>query len=175
MSRSDQLSREARNDLKRNREGKLSSRQWLQLITEPITTLLLLAVPLILLVARYGVAGRVIVLVLVAGFVLTIGMRALLFARAKLSYRILYAEGLPARWKFWRKATFASRAGDPVRFDHRLGERLKLKPDQALHVYYVEAGGRRILLNMIPERHPQADLAEPSDSFERLGGRLHRD
>lgn len=175
MSRTDKLSREARNDLARNREGKLSSRQWLQLITEPVTTLLLLAVPLVLLVARYGAAGRVIVLIMVAGFILTIGMRAVLFARAKLSYRVLYADGLPARWKFWRKSTFASKSGEAIRFDHRLGERLKLKPEQALHVYYVEAGGRRILLNMIPKRHPQGELAEPSESFERVGGRLHSD
>ena len=175
MSIDDRLTRELRNDLKRNRVGRLSSRQWLQLITEPLTTLLLLAVPLILIFGRYGMAGRLIVLVLVAGFVLTMGLRALLFARVKLSYRVLYAEGLPARWKFWRKTTLTSKSGDAVRFDHRLGERLKLKPDQALHVYYAEAGGRRILLSTLPKRHPQADLAEPSDNFERIGGRVHAD
>ncbi len=175
MTRSGKLTREMRNDLERNREGKLSSRQWLQLITEPLTTLLLLSVPLILLVARYGVAGRVIVLLLIAGFLLTIGMRAVLFARARLSYRVLYADGLPSRWKFWRKTTLSDKSGEAFRFDHRLGERLKLKPDQASHAYYVEAGGRRILLNLIPKRHPQADLAEPSDNFERLGGKLYAD
>ena len=105
MNLDEKLSRELRKDLERNREGKLSRRQWLQLITEPLTTLLLLAVPLILLLGRYGMAGRLIVLALVAGFVLTMGMRALLFARVKLSYRVLYAEGLHARWKFWRKTT----------------------------------------------------------------------
>lgn len=175
MTSADKLTRELRKDLQRNREGRLSSRQWLQLITEPLTTLLLLAVPLVLLVGRYGLAGRVIVLVLVAGFVLTMGMRALLFARVRLSYRVLYAEGLPARWKFWRKTALTSRSGEAIRFDHRLADRLKLKPDQALHVYYAEAGGRRILLSMLPERHPQAELAEPSDSFERVGGRVHAD
>ncbi len=175
MNSGEQLTREARNDLKRNREGKLSSRQWLQLITEPLTTLLLLSVPLVLLVARYGLAGRVIVLVLLAGFALTIGMRALLFVRVKLTYRVLYAEGLPARWKFWRKTTLTSKSGDEIRFEHRLAERLKLKPDQALHAYYVEAGGRRILLSMLPQRHSQADLAQPSDNFERAGGKVYAD
>ncbi|MCY3778758.1 MAG: hypothetical protein OXG78_00490 [Chloroflexi bacterium] len=175
MNSSEQLTRAAREDLKRNREGRLSSRQWRQLITEPLTTLLLLTVPLVLLVARYGLAGRVIVLLLVAGFLLTIGMRAVLFARVKLSYRVLYAEGLPARWKLWRKTTLASKSGDAIRFDHRLAERLKLKPDQALHVYYAEAGGRRILLSMLPQRHPQGELAQPSDNFERVGGKVYAD
>lgn len=175
MNSSDKLTRELRNDLERNREGKLSSRQWLQLITEPLTTLLLLSVPLVLLVARYGLAGRVIVLLLVAGFMLTIGMRAVLFARVKLSYRVLYAEGLPARWKLWRKTTLTSKSGDAIRFDQRLAVRLKLKPDQSFHVYYVEAAGRRILLSMASTRHAQADLAEPSDNFERVGGRLYAD
>ena len=175
MTGGERLTRELRNDLKRNREGRLSSRQWLQLITEPLTTLLLLTVPLILLVGRYGLAGRLIVLAVVAGFVLTMGLRALLFARLRLSYRVLYAEGLPARWKFWRKTTLTSKSGDAVRFDHHLGDRLKLKPEQALHVYYAEAGGRRILLSTLPKRHPQAELAEPGDNFERVGGRVYAD
>ena len=167
MNFNEQLPRDLRNDLKRNRDGRLSSRQWMKLITEPLTTLLLLSVPLILLVGRYGMAGRVIVLALVAGFVLTMGVRALLFARVKLCYRVLYADGVQSRWQIWRKTSLASKSGDTIRFDHRLADRPKLKPDQALHVYYAEAGGRRILLSTVPRRHPQADLAEPSDSFER--------
>lgn len=175
MNIDEKLSRELRKDLERNREGRLSTRQWLQLITEPLTTLLLLAVPLILLVGRYGLAGRLIVLALVVGFVLTMGMRALLYARVKLSYRVLYAEGLHARWKFWRKTTLTSKTGDSVRFDHRLSDRVKLKPDQALHVYYAETGGRRILLSMAPKRHAESALAEPSINFENAGGRVHID
>ena len=169
------LSRELLRDLERNRDGKLSSRQWRQLITEPLTSLLLLSVPLILLVARYGMAGRLIVLALVIGFVATVGLRALLFARVKLSYRRLYVDALPARWKFWRKTRLSRQSGQIMRFDHRLTERQKLKPDQALHVYYAETGGRRILLSLLPERHPKGDLAEPSPHFERAGGTVHID
>ena len=175
MNSSEQLPRELRNDFKRNREGRLSSRQWMQLITEPLTTLMLLSVPLILLAGRYGPAGRMIVLALVAGFALMMGMRALRFARVKLCYRVLFAEGLQKRWMFWRKTTLTSRSGETIRFNHRLASKLKVKPDQALHAYYVEAGGRRILLSMIPQRHPLASLAEPSDSFERVGGTVYAD
>ena len=172
MSYSDQLPGELLADIKRNREGRLSSRQRIELVTEPLATLLLLSVPLILIAGRYGPAGRVFVLLLVAGFALTIVMRALRFARVKLCYRVLFAERLSARWMFWRKTSLTDRSGEPVRFDHRLSRKLKIKPDQSLHVYYVEAGDRRIMLNMTPRDHPQSELAEPGDNFTAAGG-LH--
>lgn len=175
MPRTDKLPHEMLQNLARNRDGRLSTRQRMELITEPLTTLLLLAVPLILLAGRYGPAGRIIVVALVVGFFLTMTLRAWRFARVKLRYRVLYSEGLPARWMFWRKTTLASKAGEPVRFNHRLSGKLKIKPDQALHVYYVEAVDRRILLNMVPQKHPQADAAEPSEYFERAGGILYAD
>lgn len=175
MSASEKLSRETRKDLERNRDGRLSSRQWLQLITEPLTTLLLLSVPLILIAGRYGPAGRLIVIVLIGAFVLTMAMRAWRFARVKMCYRVLFADGSGARWKLWRKTTLASKSGDAIRFNHRLCGRLKVEPDQALHTYYVEAGGRRILLTAVPKRHPDSELAEPSARFERAGGAYYAD
>lgn len=175
MARDDQLTREQRQDFERNRDGRLSTRQWIKLITEPLSTLLLLSLPLILIAGRYGPAGRIIVLALLAGFALTIVMRALRFARVRLCYRVLYAEPNSARWKIWRKTTLTTKSGEPIRFDHRLASKVKLKPDQALHVYYVEAGGRRILLSLIPRKHPGAELAEPSDIFERIGGAIFAD
>lgn len=175
MSNIDKLPSEMVTDIRRNREGRLSSRQRVELVTEPLATLLLLSVPLILIAGRYGPAGRAFVLALVAGFVLTIVMRVLRFSRVKLCYRVLFAERLHARWKFWRKTTLTDRSGEPVRFDHRLSRKLKIKPDQSMHVYYVEAAGRRIMLNMTPRDHPQAELAEPSDNFTYAGGVLYGD
>lgn len=175
MAYRDELPRELLADIKRNREGRLSSRQRVELVTEPLATLMLLSVPLILIAGRYGPAGRVLVLALIAGFALTIIMRALRFSRVKLCYRVLFAERLGSRWAFWRKTTLTDRSGGIVRFDHRLSRKVKIKPDQSAHVYYVEAAGRRILLNMTPRDHPQAELAEPSDNFTYAGGRLHAD
>ena len=175
MAYMDELPRELLADIKRNREGRLSSRQRVELVTEPLATLMLLSVPLILIAGRYGPAGRVFVLALVAGFILTMIMRALRFARVKLCYRVLFAERLRSRWLFWRKTTLTDKSGEQVRFDHRLSRKIKMKPDQSAHVYYVEAAGRRILLNMTPRDHPQAELAEPSDSFTYAGGRLYAD
>lgn len=175
MTASEKLPRETRDNLKRNREGRLSSRQWLQLITEPLTTLLLLSAPLILIAARYGPAGRLIVIALLGAFVLTMAMRALRFARVKLCYRVLFVDGPQSRWKLWRKTALASKSGEAITFDHRLSGRLRLEPDQALHTYYVEAGGRRILLTAVPKRHPDSELAEPSIHFEQAGGAYYAD
>ena len=162
-------------DLQRNRDGRLSSRQWIALITEPLSALLLLSLPLILLAGRYGPAGRLIVLALVGAFLGTVAMRAWRFARVTLSYRVLFADETPARWRFWRKTALSSKSGEIVRFDKRLGSKLQLEAAQSLHVYYLESGGRRILLNAIPRNHPRADLAEPASSFERAGGRYYAD
>lgn len=162
-------------DFERNREGRLSSRQWLQLITEPLTALMLLSVPLIVLVGRFGVAGRVIVLAVAAGFGLTIGLRAIRFARAKLCYRIVFAEERRGRWRFWRRTVLTSKAGEEIRFDHRLAGSRKVEHNQALQAYYTEVAGRRILLSVIPQRHPLAAAAEPSERFVHNGGRIHSD
>ena len=132
MSYSEKLPSELLADLKRNRQGRLSSRQRVELVTEPLATLLLLSVPLILIAGRYGPAGRAFVLALVAGFVLTIVMRVLRFSRVKLCYRVLFAERLSARWMFWRKTSLTDRSGDAFRFDHRLSRKSKIKPDQSL-------------------------------------------
>ncbi len=162
-------------DLQRNRDGRLSSRQWIALITEPLSALLLLSIPMILLAGRYGPAGRMIVLALVAAFAITIAMRAWKFARVKLSYRVLFAEQVAPRWQFWKKTTLTSKSGEPMRFQRRLGSKLKLAAEESLHVYYIESGGRRIMLNMLPRNHPRAEIAEPTSTFERAGGRLYAD
>ena len=171
----ERLPKDLINDFRRNRDGRLSTRQWLELITEPLVSLLLLSVPMALLLGRFGLAGRLLVLALVIGFLLTLALRAIRFARVRLCYRELYAVQLQPRWKFWRKTTFAGRTGDAVRFNHKIAGKLRVKPDESLHAYYVTLGGRNILVSMIPQAHPKADLAEPSADFERRGGILYAD
>ena len=171
----ERLSKDLLNDFKRNREGRLSSRQWLELITEPLTSLLLLSVPLALLLGRYGMAGRLLVVALILGFLATIAMRAIRFSRVNLCFRVLYPEEIHPRWRFWKKTTLASRSGESVRFDKRIASKVKLQPDQGLCVYYFDFGERRVLISMIPEEHPKADLAEPSASFVNRGGRIFAD
>ena len=81
-------------------------------------------------------------------------MRALRFARVKLCYRVLYADDCAAALEALAEDDPGQQVRRSIRFDHRLSGRLKVEPDQALHTYYVEAGGRRILLTAVPKRHP---------------------
>ncbi len=175
MHNPEQLSKELLKDFERNREGRLSSRQWMQLISEPLTTLLLLSVPLVLLLGRYGMGGRLIALALIAAFMLTIAMRALRFSRVNLCYRVLYPEAIHPRWRFWKKTSLVSKSGEPVRFDKQIASKFKLLRDRGLCVYYFDYGQRRILISMIPAEHPKADLAEPSAAFVDRGGRIYAD
>ncbi len=171
----ERISKDLLKDFKRNREGRLSSRQWLELITEPLTSLLLLSVPLALLLGRYGMAGRLLVVALIIGFLVTVALRALRFSRVNLCYRVLYLEEIHPRWRFWRKTSFASKSGEQVRFHKRIASKIKLQPESGLCVYYFDFGQRRVLVSMIPEEHPKADLAEPSASFVNRGGRIFAD
>jgi len=168
----DTLNENLKYDFQRNRNGKLSSRQWLELVTEPIISLMLLSVPLILLVGRFGAAGRYLVLLIVVGFILMTVLRAMRFARVKLTYRVLFAEEIHPRWMFWRKLKLVSVTGDTIRFDHHVMRQLDLPREQALLAYYVDVADRRILLSAIPQKHPQSSTAKPTDLFTRRGGKI---
>ncbi len=169
-TRTDRLHHILEQDLQRNRDGKLSSRQWLELITEPLSTLLLLSVPLILLVGRFGIAGRYIVLLVIASFAIMMALRAIRFSRVTLHHQVLYAEQSHPRWKFWRKLTLTTVNGDPLQFDHHVMRHLDLPQNQALMAYYLVVGDRRTLISLIPQKHPQANIAKPTALFTRRKG-----
>jgi hypothetical protein len=169
------LSEDIKKDLERNRNGRLSTRQWIELITEPLTTLLLLSVPLILISGRYGPAGRLFVLAIVLGFVVMIVMRAIRFSRVKLHYRILYVEHLYPRWQVWRNTKLMTKSGKPIQFNHQLSHKQPLQKDQALMVYYIEVGDRRVLVSCLPQKHPKASSAIPASLFANYNGIHHKD
>ena len=161
-------------DLDRNRDGRLSTRQWIELITEPVTQLLLLSVPLILISGRYGPAGRMVVLAIVLGFVAMIIFRAIRFSRVKLHHRVLYVEQSHPRWMIWRKTKLMTKTGESVKFDYRLASKLRLEKEQTVMVYYLEVGDRRILVSFLPEKHPFASSALPTRLFSARNGVHHK-
>lgn len=171
----DTLSNELKKDLARNRDGRLSTRQWIELISQPLTSLMLLAVPMILLIGRFGVAGRYIVMLVVAGFGIMIVMRAIRFARVTLHYRVLHVERTHPRWKFWRKLTLVTKRGEPFVFDQHVATRLQLPDNQAVQVYYIDLFNRHILVSALPEKHPQASFANPTHQFTSRHGIRHPD
>jgi len=169
------LPNDLKKDLDRNRDGRLSTRQWIELITEPVTSLLLLSVPLILISGRYGPAGRMFVLAIVLGFVAMIVMRAIRFARVKLHFRVLYVENLSPRWMLWRKTKLMTKSGDLIQFNYQLAHKFPLQKDQAVMVYYIEVGDRRVLVSLLPEKHPAALSVIPTSQFASHNGVHHKD
>ena len=169
------LPSDLKKDLERNRNGRLSTRQWIELITEPIATLLLLSVPLILISGRYGPAGRMVVLAIVLGFVGMIILRAIRFSRVKLYHRVLYVEHLYPRWMVWRKTKLMTKSGEPIKFNHQLTHKLPLQKDQAVMVYYIDVGDRRVIVSLLPEKHPSALSATPTSQFAAHNGIHYKD
>lgn len=167
------LTSQQQKDLARNRDGRLSSRQWWVLISEPLTTLLLLLVPMILLIGRFGVAGRWIVIGVVLVFIATVILRAIRFSRVRLHYQVLHVEQLRPRWMFWRKLKLMTKHGNPLYFDNQIASKPKLQLNQTLKVYYIIVADRHILINYLPEKHPQSSFADPTTQFTAKGGLIH--
>jgi hypothetical protein len=174
-TQSNTQSNDLKKDLERNRDGRLSSRQWWTLITEPLASLLFLTIPLILIVGRFGPAGRWIFLIVILGFVITMGFRAVRFARVRLHYRVLYAEKLRPRWMFWRKIQLMTKSGKPLYFDHHIASQLNLQQNQAVSVYYIKAGDRCVLVSLMPQKHPAATSAAPTSQFTAHNGIRYTD
>jgi len=161
-------------DMERNRIGRLSKRQWIELTTEPLVTLLLLSTPVILLLgANIAIAGRWIFLGLIAVLGITMLVRATRFARVKLHYQILYAEQTHPRWQFWRKITLIAKTGEPVCFDHHIVSPLHLQNEHAYLVYFIDVAGSKTLVSLAPARHPKADKWQPLPEFSMRGGVQH--
>lgn len=174
-TQSNTLSNDLKNDLERNRDGRLSSRQWWTLITEPLASLLFLTIPLILIVGRFGPAGRWVFLLVILGFIITMAFRAVRFARVSLHYRVLYAEKLRPRWMFWRKIQLMTKSGKPISFDHHIAGKLDLQENQAVSVYYIDGGDRRILVSLLPQKHPASTSAIPTSQFTAHNGVRYTD
>ncbi|MEO8608612.1 MAG: hypothetical protein ABI690_12050 [Chloroflexota bacterium] len=171
-SKRDPVTADMRARLSTNREGKLTSTQWKEIVTEPIATLLLLLVPtIIFLRARifYFVAGGGW-LIGVAAVVILIGvilMRAGRYARAPIhtgTFRA--AEQFRPFWMFWKAEIFFDEAGRTVRFNKRLAPASPHKTDEQYLIYYLKDGDGQILLSIAPASHPDAAGWQPSPAFQ---------
>lgn len=161
-------------DIERNRLGRLSKRQWLELTTEPLVTLLLLSTPVILLLgSRASFAGRWLILGMLAVLGVTMLIRATRFARVKLHYHVLYAEQPFPRWQFWRKISLTTKSGDTIRFDRQISSPLGINQEEPYLVYFIEIAGSKTLVSLAPQRHPKVDKWQPSSEFAMRGGVRH--
>ena len=174
----DGISRQAREQLLANRHGKLTTSQWWELISEPLVVLLLLLIPGILLFGYVlidlladGLWALGIIVVVALGVMLA--LRARRYARMAVEFAILYGgkEFRPS-WMFWKARVLYDDTNKPVRFARTLTPLPALIPGKTYLVYYLNDGGRPVLLSIAPTDHPDADNWKPSVVFqERLSRR----
>jgi hypothetical protein len=180
-SKRDPVTADMRARLAANRDGKLTSNQWKEIVTEPIATLLLLLVPgIILLRARifYYIAGGgwligVLVVVILVGVLL---MRAGRYARAPIHVGVFRAaEQFRPFWMFWKAEIFYDETGKTVRFYKRLAPAVSHKAGEHYLIYYLKDRDGQILLSVAPADHPDAAGWQPTPAFQtRLAQRSRR-
>ncbi|NDJ61078.1 MAG: hypothetical protein GYB67_08125 [Chloroflexi bacterium] len=178
----DMVSDEMRERLATNREGRLTTGQWLEITGEPIILLLLLSAPLLFvlgprLAALVRFSLPLVLLLLLAILIVPILARARRYARTAVHFTRLQA-GVRARpwWMFWQPDIFHTPADEPVRFSSWLAPRPPLAINREYLIYYLEEpSGRRVLLSLAPADHEEADRWQPTPQFnERYTRRTGR-
>ncbi|MCA9903265.1 MAG: hypothetical protein KC547_05355 [Anaerolineae bacterium] len=168
----DILNTDMREDVRANRDGRLSTAQWVAISTDPLVTLLLLLAPAILIIGlRFPILFArawlilLVVLVLYGSMIL---LRARRYARARLHYKVLYAaRPTLARWALKRSPSFYDDTGRVYRFMRWLAPRVSLTDDHAYIVYYLDDPRERVLCSLSPLTHPDAEKFQPTAEFHR--------
>jgi hypothetical protein len=175
MSRQD-ISPEMQKRLAVNRQGKLTTDQWKELVMEPVVVILLLCLPVLFILGpRMVVMGRGLWLAAILIFVLIIVpalFRAYRYARQPLQCETLVAgEQTPPSWKVWKPPVLHTSSGAVIRFDKKLAPYTMLTRGTSYLVYYLKDGKSHVLLSIIPADHPDADKWQPSADFKTRAGR----
>lgn len=166
------VSDEMRERLVVNREGKLTTGQWLEITTEPLITLLLLLAPALLILGpRLGVLIRfgwwLILLVAIAALVMPIVSRARRYARLPVHFGRFYADVRDRPWwQFWRPSVFYSEDDEPTDFRRWLAPRPPLKINGEYLVYYLNDRDRKVILSLAPADHEEAERWQPTYQFK---------
>ncbi len=169
----DVVSTAMRQRLMSNRDGRLYRGQWTSIITEPIIVLLMLAAPVIAVLGprlKYLFALNLWLLLLL--ILAVIGVPAFRRARSYMAAPMKFAllrspEKLRSPLMFWKEDEFLTDDARPVRFKHRLAPSMTLVPGQPYLVYYLEEGGKNVLLSLAPADHSQARFWYPTPAFKR--------
>lgn len=163
-----------RERLQRNRQGRLTVSQWMDMITEPLAPLLLLMTPGVFLLWRFSFAWKGLLLAFVLGLILMIVpaiFRARRYARVPLNHATLYVEDSSPPWIFWKKLKMNTSDGRTLIFHKQLAPYAKLKRNKAYIVYYLEDPDSRILLSIAPADHPEVEMWQPTPSFDLRAGK----
>lgn len=166
---------EMRDRLHVNRTGKLTSSQWVDVVTQPLVTLLALMIPasFILLrwlfIARVGIWAAVLVVLILTA---TTIFRAYRYARAPLYFDHLTARnGAAPFWQFWKPVELHKDDGTVMIFRKRLSPPPRIQSGRRYLVYYLREDPDYVLLSIAPSDHPDAPQWQPTATFD---GRFKR-
>ncbi|MBK8020459.1 MAG: hypothetical protein IPK19_03275 [Chloroflexi bacterium] len=167
----DIVSTDMRRRLLANREGRLHSAQWLDLATEPLVALLLLAGPAaVILGPRLAIVFRawwLFLLIFVVVAVVPVLLRARRYARAPIFFTRLYGTGgLQRRILFWQSAQFQTAGEVTVKFTRQLAPPLPTERGHEYLVYYLDEPSGKVLLSCAPADHQDAESWMPNKRFE---------
>jgi hypothetical protein len=169
--KTDVITDEMRARLLTNCNGKLTVQQYKDAITAPLSTILVLLAPLILILgtqlALLTARGLwMILLVGVIGLLVPLIARARRYARAPVHFAILNADEHPTSfWTFWKPQVMVTQSGEIMEFRSRLAPYLRQRPNHDYLVYYLEEAGSNVLLSLAPLDHPDADRWQPTTVF----------
>jgi hypothetical protein len=164
------LSDAMRSRLLINRHGRLTTDQWKDIVVEPITPLLLLLLPGVVVLGPrlgaliWGGVGLTLLAALIAVGVALL-FRARRYARAPIHFAVMRGQTSSSFWRFWQPLSLQSDSGEIIHFGKRLAPYLPVRPDQSYLVYYLREPRTHILLSIAPADHPDADIWQPSENF----------
>lgn len=162
---------EMRDRLAVNRSGKLSPAQWVDIVIQPLMTLLVLMLPAavvfwsrLVVLYRPGLMMLAFVTVILG---ITVFFRALRYARAPVHCATLCAEAdAPPFWMFWKPITLYSEDGKTLHFKKRLCPPPLIKRDVCYVVYFLREPQEDILLSITPADHPEVENWVPDKQFQ---------
>lgn len=155
-----------------NRNGKLTTQQYKDIIMQPLATLLVLLTPIIVLLgARLALLTLrglwIVLLVGVVGLLVPLLLRARRYARAPVRFAVLNAGDTPRSfWAFWKPFVMYRSEGNALRFVNRLAPYLPLRAGGDYLVYYLEEPAGCALLSLAPADHPDAAGWQPTTVFQ---------
>jgi hypothetical protein len=168
MATPEKVSDEMRRLLAMNREGKLTSDQWLAAVFEPLTPLLIFLTPfIVLLAAQAGRVGVLLGLGLGLGGTLWLGLsRMWRYARAPIQYGVMTASGDFQPIRLFGPPKFDAADATAFAFKRRYTPKFTLSKGARYGVYWMHDGNAPVLLSLSPIEHPNAGSWKPSPAFE---------
>lgn len=158
---------EMRRRLSVNRDGNLTSDQWLKLSLVPMTPALFVFIPAVLLLTvRFRVAGFLVALLGGLGLLLVfITQRLSHYARLPLSYEVMTASD-DHRGTSKGQFDFVDERDEVVRFSRHITDGITSQRGSPYHVYYLVDGRSRVLLSMAPYAKEDTRAWEPTAVFK---------